>query len=297
MELTDDGQALLLRVGDTELLRYVYRPPEPQVESPRPYLHPVRTLAGDVVSIYRPHDHVWHKGISWSLPNVGPANFWGGPTFVRDEGYRQLPNNGAMRHVSFTELASDGTSATVRHTLEWITEQGEKWFDEDRTLRMSLVDGGWLLDFATACTNVSGAPVAMGSPTTEGRPNAGYGGLMWRGPRSFSGGRVVLPDAEGGDDLMGSRAPWLAFRGRHDGHGGSSTLVFLDAPANPGHPTRWFVRSEPFACVCPAPFFAEEVPVAAGGTLALRYGVVVADGTPNPAALAATGLSALDGGS
>jgi len=287
MELTDDGAALAVTHEDVELFRYVYRPPEPRVESPRPYLHPVRTLAGDVVSIYRPHDHVWHKGIAWSLPNVGPENFWGGPTFVRDEGYQPLPNNGAMRHRFFVEQVSEGTCSRFTHTLDWVTESGETWFDETRTLRVSLVDGGWLLDFATALRNVRGSAVRIGSPTTEGRPDAGYGGLMWRGPRSFTGGRVVLPTRSGGDELMGERAPWLAFHGRHDDHGRESTLVFVDAPTNRGHPTKWFVRSAPFACVCPAPFFAEEVPVAPEETLSLRYGVVIADGARNPETLAA----------
>src|SRR3954464_270401 len=62
-----------------ELFRYVYRAREAQVESPRPYLHPIRTLGGRLVSVYRPHDHVWHKGLSVALPNAGPDNFWGGP--------------------------------------------------------------------------------------------------------------------------------------------------------------------------------------------------------------------------
>ena len=44
---------------------------------PRPYFHPVRTLGGDVVSLYRPHDHVWHKGIALSLPNVGNRELLG----------------------------------------------------------------------------------------------------------------------------------------------------------------------------------------------------------------------------
>jgi hypothetical protein len=110
---------------------------------------------------------------------------------------------------------------------------------------------------------------------------------MWRGPRSFTGGEVILPTKRGGDELMGERAPWLAFVGRHDGHGRASTLVFVDAPTNPGHPTRWFVRATPFACACPAPFFSAEVPVAPGGTLTLSYAVIIADGTPDPAVLAA----------
>ena len=102
MSLGDDGTALTVAHQGRELFRYVYRPGDPQLESPRPYFHPVTTLGGDVVTIYRPHDHVWHKGIALSLPHVGPDNFWGGPTF-RDGGYVQLPNDGAMRHDGFDQ--------------------------------------------------------------------------------------------------------------------------------------------------------------------------------------------------
>ena len=277
MELTDDGAALLVSHEGVALCRYVYRPPEPRVESPRPYFHPLRTLTGDEVSIYRPHDHVWHKGLSWSLPHVGTQNFWGGPTFVRDKGYVQLDNNGTQAHRSLT---ISGTA--VRQELDWLASDGALWFQEERDLRWSIVDGGWVVVFRTAMTNVSGAVIPIGSPTTAGRPDAGYGGLMWRGPRSFTDGEVLLPTGTGGDELMGSRAPWLAYRGRHDGHGRTSTLVFVDARTNPGHPTMWFVRATPFACVCPAPFFSAEVPVAQGETLRLSYAVAVADGAPQP---------------
>lgn len=281
MELTDTGSHVTATHDGVELFRYVYVPPEPAIESPRPYLHPVRTLAGDEVSIYRPHDHVWHKGIAWSLPHVGPQNFWGGPTFVRDKGYAQLDNNGAQ-----VSRALSVSGDTITQGLDWLTSDGALWFSESRTIAVSIVDSVWTVTFRTAMKNVSGKEIRIGSPTTEGRPNAGYGGLMWRGPRSFTGGTVVTPTATGGDELMGTRAPWLAFRGHHDGSGRASTLVFVDAPANPGHPVEWFVRSTPFACVCPAPFFSAEVPVAADETLSLSYGVVIADGDQDPAELA-----------
>ncbi|MGH8963788.1 MAG: DUF6807 family protein, partial [Actinomycetes bacterium] len=119
MELTDTGSSVVAVHEGVELFQYVYRPPEPPVESPRPYFHPVRTLAGDEVSIYRPHDHVWHKGIAWSLPHVGPQNFWGGPTFVRDKGYVQLDNNGSM----VTRSASVSGESVVE-SLDWLTSEG-----------------------------------------------------------------------------------------------------------------------------------------------------------------------------
>ena len=276
---------MALHYGQTQLFRYVYDPDDAQLESPRPYLHPLRTLAGDEVTLYRPHDHVWHKGLVLSLPHVGDANFWGGVTWVRGEGYQQLPNNGSMRHVAFDrlEVSGDG-SAIVQERLSWVTEQGEPWVSESRDLRarVSPDSQAWVLDFTTRITNVSGASFGIGSPTTYGRPNAGYGGLYWRGPRSFTGGVVHIPDGSsavaGGDELMGTRAPWMAFTGVHDGHGRVSTVVMVDAPTNPTHPTQWFVRANPFACLCPAPFFDAELTLAPGEAVGLRYAVVIADG-------------------
>jgi Methane oxygenase PmoA len=181
----------------TELFRYVYEPTDAQLESPRPYFHPVRTLAGDAVTLYRPHDHVWHKGIAWSLPNAGPANFWGGTTYLRGQGYRQLANNGRMRHEAFRRASVTGGVAHLDEDLTWVTEQGQEWLTERRRI---------------------GAAVR------------------------------------------------------------ASTLLMRDRPGNLSYPCQWFVRSTPFACLCPAPFFSEEHPLPAGERLALSYAVAVADG-------------------
>ena len=278
MRLTDgDGCSLRFSYQETELLQYVYRPDDPQVESPRPYFHPVRTLHGDVLTSYRPKDHAWHKGIAWSLPHVGPENFWGGPTFQRGYGYRQLPNNGRVRHEEFTAAAVTDGVLRVDEQLSWITQDGETWLHERRQIGAQVLPGAdsWRLAFRTTLRNVRGAIIPFGSPTTAGRDNAGYGGLFWRGPPSFSPGRVITPDGSGGDEQMGERSPWMAFAGRHD-EDRASTVLFRDAPANFGHPTMWFVRSEPFACLCPAPFFGAEFMLADGQSLTLRYDVALA---------------------
>jgi hypothetical protein len=264
----------------TELFRYVYRPREPVLESPRPYFHPVRTLGGDLVSLYRPHDHVWHKGIAWSLGNVGPANFWGGPTYTRDRGYRQLDNNGRMRHEGFTTLDVCDQVLRIDERLAWVTQPGEKWIEEQRRIQVTVRpdQAAWQLGFGTTMRNVTSHVIKIGSPTTEGRANAGYSGLFWRGPRSFSGGTVLTPDGPGGDELMGWRGPWLGYTGRHDGHGRASTLLFCDHPENFSAPSQWFVRTSSYACVCPAPFFSREYPLEPGQTLELGYDVLIADG-------------------
>ncbi|MFC8266879.1 PmoA family protein [Streptomyces cinereoruber] len=274
----DLGTSIGVRDGDTELFRYVYRPDTVQLESPKPYISPLRTRAGEVVSLFRPHDHVWHKGIAWSLPHVGEENFWGGPTYVHGSFYVQLENNGTQAHRRVVTLDRDGGAATFSHDLDWITQSGSAFFTERRTLSASLISAQtWSLSFETRMTNVSGADVAIGSPTTKGRENAGYGGLFWRGPRSFTGGRIVTTEGAGGEEVRGRRTEWMAFEGRHDVTDVQSLVLMVDDSANPHHPPQWFARTDDFACLNPAPFFSEELVVADGETVCFRYGVGIAD--------------------
>ena len=102
------------------------------------------------------------------------------------------------------------------------TQAGERWIDETRGIAVAALDadaGYWALDFTTGLRNVKGAALHIGSPTTEGRPLAGYGGLFWRGPRSFDRGEIITAAGHNGPEAMGQPAAWLAYRGRHDGNG------------------------------------------------------------------------------
>jgi len=275
----DDGAAVTVTLDGVQVLTYIYAANDPQEESPRPYFHPVRTRTGDLVSAYRPHDHVWHKGIAWSLPHLGPDNFWGGPSYRRGQDYRWLPNNGAMRHRELRQATDDDGTFRFAHSLQWVTQQGSLVVEEERSFQVVPgTDSSYTLVFDTAMTNVSGEPIHIGSPTTEGRENAGYGGLFWRGPRSFAGGSIIGPGGATGEELRGQRAPWLSFVGQHDETCRFSTLVMVDDPGSEHPEPEWFARSEPFACMGPAPFFSEEVLFEAGTTLHYRYGVVIADG-------------------
>ncbi|MEU1706737.1 PmoA family protein [Streptomyces sp. NPDC005706] len=269
-----------------ELFAYVYRP-EAAWEAPKPYLHPVRTLAGAVVTDYRPNDHRWHKGLSLTASHLSGANLWGGNTYVHGQGYLELPERvGSMRHAGFDGVRAADGRAVIAERLTWHPYDGEVWAAEERRIEVHDVDpraGTWALTWTSAVTNRRAEPLRLGSPTTAGRELAGYTGLFWRGPRSFRGGRILGPEGEG-TELMGTKAPWLAFSGEHDGRDGHATLVFAHAPENDhvgargGHPAHWFVRAEPFAAVAPSWAFFDELELAPGATLRRRYRVVVADG-------------------
>lgn len=277
--------------SDVELLSYVYRP-EAAWEAPKPYLHPIRTLSGAVVTDYRPNDHRWHKGLQMTASHLSGQNLWGGNTYVHGEGYLELPDRvGSMAHLGFDEVTADEDRVTLRERLTWHPHDGELWAEETRSVEVHDVEGpgtasgsdSWALTWSTSVTNRRTEPLRFGSPTTHGREMAGYTGLFWRGPRGFRGG-TVLTDQDEGPEVMGRQAPWLAFSAEHDQVDGHATLVFAHAPENDHagtagqHPAHWFVRNDPFAAVAPSFAFHEELVLAPGESLTRRYRVVVADG-------------------
>lgn len=272
--------ALELRYQDQPLFRYVYKSQSPAIESPRPYFHPLHTLAGNEVSLFRPHDHLWHSGLSMTMAYLSGENFWGGVTYTRDAGYVQLANNGRIEHSDWLEISAT-PEVTCRERLKWITHTNTVWLEEERQIAIREINptaGYWSMDLSFHLTNVSGQPLVFGSPTTEGRPDAGYGGLFWRGPRSFLQGKILCAEDGEGPEIMGKSSAWLAFIGRHDGNSEQSTLLFLDRPENPRYPNKWFVRNDPYACVSCSFMFDEYYTLSPGETLRLAYQLVIGNG-------------------
>ncbi|ASO21484.1 hypothetical protein FHR81_003125 [Actinoalloteichus hoggarensis] len=275
------GAEIVVEAAGVAVLSYVYRPDPSAFESPKPYCHPLRTLAGDVVTDYRPNDHRWHKGLQLTASHVSGDNFWGGVSYVRDEGYVVKDNIGRMRHDGFDAVDATEDRLDVVERLTWLNSGEETWAREVRRLSVHDVDvedGSWTLTWHSTITNVRDTELRFGSPTTEGRPMAGYTGLAWRGPRAFRDGTVLTPNGLDAAGLMGQHADWVAYSGEHDGVDRHSTLVFQEGPRNAATPAHWFVRSDPFAVVNPSWAFYEELVLPPGAALDREYRVVVADG-------------------
>ena len=264
---------------DVTLFSYVYNSRAPALESPRPYFHPLRTLKGNIVSGFRPHDHRWHHGLSMTCANLSGHNFWGGPTYLRDEGYVQLDNNERQiaEKITLDYFEREEHSTTeFSHQTDW----GNSRMGDERTIGCELSEDYWTLNlqFDLGIWDImSDAPVVWGSPTTQGRDNAGYGGLFWRGPRDFIGGQILMSDNREGADLMGQSSPWLAYIGQHDETDDYSTLIFVDDNRNPRHPTPWFVRDNT-PMVCPYFAFHEEYQQQPRQVTRLNYRILIADG-------------------
>jgi predicted dehydrogenase len=261
-ELDAPWTRVALLVPGAEVAAYDWRPDLPATDSPRPYLHDVRTLGGVEVTQVRPDDHVHHLGAGVAISDLGGANFWGGRTYVRDQGPTWLDNHGTQRHLAFTRLDDGGFT----ELLEW-AGPGGPLVREERTVAARPLGEAWALDFAFTLTNLTGAPLTIESSATKGRAGAGYGGFFWRAPGT-SVDRVTLPGDE--QAVHGSRQPWVAMSGTTpDGRGW--TLVFVQADGDP-----WFVRVADYPGVGQA--LAWDTPLTFEHTLSRRVVTVVADG-------------------
>ncbi|MET8233148.1 PmoA family protein [Micromonospora sp. NPDC005298] len=269
--MNGDWETALLLLGSTEVARYVLDPALDARHGPRPYLHPVRTRAGTVVTDALPADHVWHLGASLAVQDVDGTNLWGGRTYVRDVGYTWRDDHGVIAHTGWWERADD----RLAHELHWRDPHGRVLLTERRRLAASaLAPDVWRLDLDSALTAPADRAVHLGSPATNGRPGgAGYGGFFWRAAADGEP-TVFTADATGEEAVNGSAAPWLALTGTGPG-GGAYTLVF--AGLGPGD--RWFVRTAMYPGVCVAFAFDRPAVVPAGATRHGRYRVWVLDGT------------------
>jgi hypothetical protein len=241
------GSAVALLAGDAVLMRYVYVPTTPANESPRPYAHPVNSLAGDTLTNFRPNDHPWHHALSFTLNNVSGANFWGGPTCLRSEGYQWRDDHGSQQHLAWTTLEASGATATLAHTLAW-RRLDEILFQEERALVATLDSAAqaWSLRWCSRLVNVSGRALSLGNPHSRGGlAGSHYNGLQFRGARELLDDHLdstIKIAAEGGLEgvaaVHGASARWMEWHGQLDG---SLRRVNIRFENNRG-PLPWFVR-------------------------------------------------------
>lgn len=240
------------------------------ISSPRPYLHPVRTLAGTVVTDHQPADHVWHLGVGVAVQDVNGINFWGGRTNTRDAGrYVWRPDHGMIVRTS---TSSDSSGSALSEVLSWNGPDGAPVLREQRKWTWAAVDlQTWRLRLGFTLAPAGDAPVSLGSPGSNGRWLGGYGGFFWR-LASCDDARVWSAAGSGEAAVHGSVTQWLAWSGTFDGD--PATLVFT-SPADCDDP--WFVRVSSYPGVGQSLAWEEPVLLQPGESVTRSVTVFVSD--------------------
>jgi hypothetical protein len=225
--------------------------------SPRPFVT-ATTPTGTPVTQVSPGDHVHHLGMSLAVPDVDGTSFWGGRTFRRSHGSVMLDNHGAQ-----VVEEQEATPGRLWQRLAWLDPRGRRLLDETRLITAHDDAGSWDVAWTSQLSAASGE-VTFGSPQTNGRDGAFYGGVFWRTP--FTRVRVRTADGRGIDAAHGSRSPWLAIDSP------TASLVAATTTAMP-----WFVRTDGYVGFLPAVAVAERRRLAPGETLLLDLAVSVSD--------------------
>lgn len=231
--------------GGSLLWRYVYAPQTPAEESPRPYAHPVCSLAGDVLTNFRPNDHPWHHALSLTLTRVDDVNFWGGPSHRAGDGYQWRGDQGAQVHRAWHAMAPE----RLEETLDWCEPKaGRVLLHERRVLETELSEGGWSLRWRSELLNVTGRDLTLHNyHSLGGLTGSHYTGLQFRGARDLldeHGDAGIGITAEGGRSgeagVHGVPARWMEWACQHDGSLRRTRIRF----EHPVGPLPWFVRAK-----------------------------------------------------
>lgn len=272
LQMTRDETAVTVRCGDGALLwRYVYAPDTPAGEAPRPYAHPVCSLAGDVLTNFRPNDHPWHHGLSLTVTSMSGVNFWGGPSYRPTDGYQWRHDHGRQLHRAWVECSA----GRLHHRLDWCgPDGGAPLLHESRTLTTTVDDGEWSLGWTSELQNAAGHALSLDHyESAGGLRGSHYTGLQFRGARELldpHGDERIGLAADGGlkgeTAVHGAEARWMEWHCQHDGSLRRTRIRFENLTGA----VPWFVREKnPLAAI---PFHGRNRhTLAPGATLRLDH--------------------------
>ena len=260
------GQSVALAEPTAEhvLWKYVY------AGKPKPYFHPVCTPAGHCLTLFEPHDHVWHRGLWFTIKFINGDNFW---EEVEPFGVQHTLSPPSISHGPHGRI-------NLSSELAWMRPRGDTQasvvFHERRHIAFEPLEvEAYALDLETTLTAQTDLILDRTPFTTWG----GYGGLILRGTRNWQETRLLFPDGSTSDRPIGFRATWCDLSGKLDG-GPKQTggVALFDHPSNPRHPSPWYGATGPGHYMNAAFLFHEPMNVTQGQTLSLAYRVLVHDG-------------------
>ena len=266
-----DGQALTTYYYDTEW--------------PKPFLHPLRTSGGAVVTRGFPlekvagesTDHHWHRGLWFAHGDINGVDFWretsGDP---KQDAKLPLPV-GRLVAKSKPELKAGRGSGTIIADFDLAAPDKKVLGRLREQFTFRRLGGHNVIDVEATVSADRGTALKMGD-TEEGL-------LGFRFADEFRQDRgATLSNSEGltgTEKIWGKRARWVDYT--TDLKGTPAGVVIFDHPQNPKHPTYWHARGYGLNAANPFgehDFYNDKtrdgsVTIPPGGKLTFRYRVVL----------------------
>jgi hypothetical protein len=228
----------------------------------KPVLYPIRAASGALVTRGFPldprpgerTDHPHHVGHWFNYGDVNGYDFWG---HSYDTPAANMPKMGTIVHRAVTHVASGADHGELTVRADWVVPDATLLREETRFV-FSGTSGRRTIDRVTTWT-AADKPVtfndtkegafgirvarALEHPSKESEVFVNDKGEQESVPRLNNTGvtgRYIGSDGKTGEEVWGTRGPWMGLTGTIDGR--PVTVAILDHPSNHGYPTYWHAR-------------------------------------------------------
>ena len=278
-------------IGGKPFTTYYFGP-----ASPKPYLHPLRSAAGMVVTRGYPmredipgesHDHPHHRAMFFAHGDINGIDFWG----EGEPSKQQQTANGVVysseslpkgRTVlrKLDPVTTRAGRGTLRAEFDLVGPDGNVMGSETQEYIFIGRDASTrFIDCTFTTTADHGQPLKFGD-TKEGT----FAIRLVKELQKPTGKMLNSEGKAGEPAIWGKRADWVDYSGVVNGE--PLGIAIFDHPSNIKHPTYWHARDYGLFAVNP---FGEHdfyndpkrdgsVTVAVGQSLILRYRVVIHHG-------------------
>lgn len=218
-------------------------------ETTKPYLHPLRTATGKIVTRGYPmeaidgesKDHPHHRGLWFTHGEVNGIDFW-----ANEKSQRPVPGadkkkgpepqeKGLVVVRKVADVKGGKKSGSLHMLFEWQDLAGKTLLKENRVMTFYPGASDRVMDFDITLT---AAEKVTFNDTKEGTFAVR---LATELEEKHSGKMRSASGAIGEKNVWGKRSPWVDYAGTLGGE--AVGIAILDHPTNPRHPTYWHSRS------------------------------------------------------
>jgi hypothetical protein len=228
----------------------------------KPVLYPIRSAGGRLVTRGYPRDpkpgeradHPHHVGHWFNYGDVNGFDFWGHSSATPAA---NKPKMGTIVHTAIDAVSSGADRGRLAVRADWNIPDGTTLLREETVFGFSGGDGVRIIDRQTTWTATRTAvtfkdtkegafgirvarPLEHASTQAVDLVAANGRDVERRAETSGITGQYLASDGTTGEQVWGTRGPWMALTGRIDNE--PVTVAIMDAPGNHGHPTYWHAR-------------------------------------------------------
>jgi hypothetical protein len=205
-------------------------------EAPKPYLAPLRSADGLVVTRRYPmekvdgetHDHPHHRGLWFTHGDVNKIDYW-----MNEPGSRGV--HGLIKLEKVQQAKSGKKQGKLRASFIWETDKKVPLVRENRLMTFHADPKLRMIDFDITLTALEKA--------TFGDTKEGFFAIRLRDEMREVKGSGKMTNAEGKTGMKqvwGKASPWVDYSGTLEGK--KIGVAIFDHPKSFRHPTYWHAR-------------------------------------------------------